>query len=406
MQSEPPTVELFLTGEVEADREFLSIDLEKVLLAGFTVNSLATSAKVYQTIDESWLVIKSVLVIPPKPPCFAIACGADPIWSSRMLDTMSERIPGLLIHHEQSWTHWSIGQDSVKQSLCDKLATWCSYVDEGGQGLPPAKGVRRRCLITGATGYLGCQVVHDLLQADPDVVVGCLIRARTPADAMKRLVDAFNYNNIVISSTLEKRIVPLCGDITEDLMGMELGAYTLWSTSSDCIIHCAASINLNNNSRKVNTDSIFHVIDFASEGKLKGIIFISSIASCLLHQGPSVPESLQIDRSAATVGYGESKYDTERILAQYAVERNIPIFIVRTPQIIGSKSCQRSALPEYFVQASLLTGMIPDFATYFPLCPVEVISAVLVVSFLVALPAKISNLSKEVIIPYFAMFFN
>ena len=163
MKSEPPTVDLFLAGEVEADRNFLSIDLERVLLAGFTVNSLATSAKVYQTIDESWLLVKSIAVIPPKPACFAIACGADPIWSSRWLDTMSERITGLFIHYEQSWTHWSIGQDSVKQSLCDKLATWCSSVDEGGQGLSPAKEVCRRCLITGATGFLGCQVFHDLL---------------------------------------------------------------------------------------------------------------------------------------------------------------------------------------------------------------------------------------------------
>ena len=156
IKSEPPTVDLFLAGEVEADRNFLSIDLERVLLAGFTVNSLATSAKVLVT-------CKKHCSDSTETSLFAIACGADPIWSSRLFDAMSERITGLFIHYEQSWIHWSIGQDSVKQSLCDKLATWCSSVDEGGQRLSPAKEVCRRCLITGATGFLGCQVFHDLL---------------------------------------------------------------------------------------------------------------------------------------------------------------------------------------------------------------------------------------------------
>ena len=353
---------------------------------------------VYVTLDETWRTLRAAQALLQdglRPPCLIVTCGADLVWAPQLCTSIGKRWPDLTRLHDESWTHWSLSEASANVALADTLTAWTTHVDtrcaELAAAVPRDWRWRRRYLVTGATGFVGSHVVHDLLATDPDIVVGCVVRAHSPGQALQRLKSSFQEFNLEIVQGLD-RLVPLCGDVTQDKMGLEKGVFWCWAETCECVLHSAASINLAVSSRSVNADSAYRVIDFLHSCRRKGIIFVSSVATVLKYQGgPEVPESLDICRSAAADGYGQDKYDAERIFANRAVQMQIPFIIVRALQLVGAKSCQRFALPEFFVQGSLLLGVMPRFMRYFPLTPIEVLAKVLVTCACTSIPHLLAD---------------
>ena len=89
-------------------------------------------------------------------------------------------------------------------------------------------------LLTGATGFLGIHLLHQLL-TKTDAIVFCLIR-RDGLDSV------FDYYFEGMNEELQKRVRIVRGDITKNLLGLSEAQYSSLSRKIDIIIHSAANV--------------------------------------------------------------------------------------------------------------------------------------------------------------------
>ncbi|MFL7793814.1 MAG: condensation domain-containing protein, partial [Anaerolineae bacterium] len=131
-------------------------------------------------------------------------------------------------------------------------ATTISFVDfEAEAVLDPAihprpDGGKRTAapasvFLTGATGFLGAFLLHEILeqtQAD----VRCLVRAADEHEAMQRIED--NLGAYMLQRPdLRARVVPVIGDLSEPLLGLSARDFERLAGEIDAIYHGAALVN-------------------------------------------------------------------------------------------------------------------------------------------------------------------
>ncbi len=167
-----------------------------------------------------------------------------------------------------------------------------------------AEGVRV-VLLTGVTGFLGTQLLYELLTTQPEIsTIYCLIRPAknrsntTPLDVIKarfayaKMEWLEKYDQIVkpvrlyehhIRSKRSNISFKVLGDISQEKLGLADEAYKELSTSVDQIYHSAAQVNsvLPYSVLKIaNVIGTKHVIDLAWTDKVKSLVHVSTTSAC------------------------------------------------------------------------------------------------------------------------------
>lgn len=187
----------------------------------------------------------------------------------------------------------------------------------------------KRVLVTGASGLIGSQIGKSMIACNKkygtniDVVLHDIALDRIEArygDDLKR-----------------KEVDTLVGDIRKPFS---------YGKEVDFVIHCAS-----NTSSKffitnpVETIDILmsgtrNMLEFAKEKKVKGFVYLSSLEI----YGDVFDEKINVDENAyhyldflnIRSSYPEGKRMCECLCSAYASEYNLPIFIARLAQTIGS----------------------------------------------------------------------
>jgi thioester reductase-like protein len=201
----------------------------------------------------------------------------------------------------------------------------------------PHASVALRVLLTGATGFLGRQVLRELLAASA-VHVNCLVRARDDREADARLDKALDQAGVV-DPAMRARAVALRGDTSLAQLGMG-DAYGAIASRIDAIYHCAAEVSWvkrYSHLRRTNVLGTLEVIRFACAGRTKPLTFVSSLAVCFAAgQEATVDEMSDMIASLERMplGYARSKCVAESLLRQ-AARRGLPVTIVRPGLLAG-----------------------------------------------------------------------
>jgi thioester reductase-like protein len=140
-------------------------------------------------------------------------------------------------------------------------------------------------LITGSTGYLGSYIVRNLLLGHPDHL-NLLIRAKDPHDAEVRLWKGMqlHFDFPEFHEYLDSRMRLFPGDLTVPDFGLKKAEYEELVSSSDSIIHCAASLNRKSEKTclNVNLRGTLEVIQCArrahADHRLRRFSFVSTVA--------------------------------------------------------------------------------------------------------------------------------
>jgi thioester reductase-like protein len=168
-----------------------------------------------------------------------------------------------------------------------------------------------RCVfLTGATGFLGVAVLAHLIEKTATRVL-CLVRGRGPAEAQRRLEQAF------LSATGRRlprgRVEAVCGDLGLARLGMAPEAADGVADEADLAIHCGAEVNWSKSYtalRAVNVLSVLEVARLCCERRPKPLIFVSTLAVCYAHDAPErVDEDADMSRHLAgmPLAYAQGK---------------------------------------------------------------------------------------------------
>jgi thioester reductase-like protein len=245
---------------------------------------------------------------------------------------------------------------------------------------PPAATLK--CVfLTGATGFLGAFLLHDLLR-ECDVRIICLVRnVLTEQEGFGMLRDnLLRYGRW--DDSFESRIIPLIGDLSQPLLGLSEQAFDELSSSADVIYHNGAWVNMvrpYHVLKASNVEAVKDILRLACRVKIKPVHYVSTISvffSSGKERDTVIRESAWPDPEQLQGGYIQTKWVAEQLIRQ-AGERGLPVAIYRPGIIMGDSKTgvtNSKDLASMLIKGSYKLGLSPDKHTRMNILPVDYVS--------------------------------
>lgn len=173
-------------------------------------------------------------------------------------------------------------------------------------------------LMTGATGFLGSHLLHEILHRQPSRDVKCLVRCSSAADGAKRVGETFRRYGLDTRHLTNMEIV--CGDIAKPCLGLSVDTYKQLAEEVTEIFHCAAAVNMLANYEQLedaNVTGTRNVIDFCMRGNRKQLHYASTLSVFVSTDKNSGAVYESDDLSIPTNiygGYGQTKFVAEKMV--------------------------------------------------------------------------------------------
>lgn len=255
----------------------------------------------------------------------------------------------------------------------------------GGKGIAEASYSQQHILLTGATGYLGSRLLHELLERS-EAMIYCLIRPVSGSQPYERLQHVMTaYFGDKSASKMEGRVIAVAGDLQQDNLGLNGREYALLREQIDSVVHCGAEVRHFGEPeyfRRVNVDSTERLL---SLGKGKGNFrfhYISTIgipedlAMSGLWDSFTASETYDYSLSIDNV-YTNSKLEAEKLAVRACEEDGVPVTVYR----VGNLSCDsRSGIFQTnmdsnafyrMLKAMLLLGKAPRVSWQVDITPID-----------------------------------
>jgi thioester reductase domain len=195
-----------------------------------------------------------------------------------------------------------------------------------------------RIFLTGATGFLGSQLLYELLTTT-NATISCLVRANNLDAGWERLKDKLKTSGLW-SEDFSSRIIPIVGDLGISSFGLSASQYNNLSQEIDVIYHLGVKVHhllsyaLLKNANVLGTEEVLRM---ASLAKIKPVHYVSTISVFSTSQSDQpILESATVDpRHLLKSGYVETKWVGEQLVWE-AAKRGLPVKVYRPSRIGGS----------------------------------------------------------------------
>jgi thioester reductase-like protein len=180
--------------------------------------------------------------------------------------------------------------------------------------------MRPPVFMTGATGFLGMEVLARLLEAGDREVV-CLVRAADRGAAEARL------NGVLETlwtdpAPYRGRVRAVAGDLTTPGLGMDIVERTSLAEEVGTVLHCAASISFDlplEEARQINVEGTREMIGFAREakalGRLERFLHVSTAYVAGAYPGTFREHQLVAGQEFRNT-YEQTKWEAEQVVAE------------------------------------------------------------------------------------------
>ena len=238
--------------------------------------------------------------------------------------------------------------------------------------------------LIGATGSLGRYLLKVLAEDRWISKIYCLTRApdtqRFPQEERKKH-ETGTDNKISEFQYLQIRL-------EKPRLGLNDAAYAEVQ-STDVIIHAAWTVdfNLALESFADHLHGIRHLVELSNTSTRKPrLMFLSSLSSIgnwPCNEKGAVPEDIINDSNAPLpMGYAESKYVAEQILATAAHKAGVPVSILRVGQIAGSTTPDGGIWPTQewvpsLVKTSKAIGLVPNDLPPVDWIPIDLLARII-----------------------------
>ncbi|WP_163830678.1 non-ribosomal peptide synthetase [Spartinivicinus ruber] len=221
-----------------------------------------------------------------------------------------------------------------------------------------------KVLLTGATGFVGAQLLYKLLM-NTSADVYCLVRANDQQHAMRRLQAALEQQQLAVQN-IEQRVIPVVSDLSKPQLGLSDEEYSFLATECDAIYHNGAVVSVvreYSSLREANVIATKELLKLAASIRTVPFHHISTQAvGAPTKIMDSLPETF-IDRHSGLLdGYQQSKWAAEYLVKQ-AGERGLPVSLYRLGRVTGAETTGFVNSQDFFwriVHASLPAKAFPS----------------------------------------------
>lgn len=256
--------------------------------------------------------------------------------------------------------------------------------------------------LTGATGFLGSYILHELLEGPARANVIVLVRAENMSAAFTRLEKILkSYGLQLPSLQTTPRLDIVVGDLSQPYLGLSEETTRRLADNVDAVIHNGAQVNWMrpySQLRQANVLSTLACIQLCAVGKPKRLAFISSTSTLdnshyaeLCQRGSSLvseSDDLEGSRKGLGTGYGQSKWASEYLVRE-AAKRGLAGTIIRPGYIMGDPRSGILITDDFLIRlwkGSLQVGARPNIPNNINAVPVTQVSRI-VVAVVLHLPA-------------------
>ena len=246
------------------------------------------------------------------------------------------------------------------------------------------KTVINSILLTGATGFLGAFLLHDLLeQTQADIY--CLVRANdAPSGKLKICHNLKTYDRW--QENYSNRIIPVVGNLSQPLLGLEAGQFDQLARQIDTIYHNGATLNFvypYSALKPTNVLGTQELLKLACQFKVKPFHYISTDA---VFDSSSYydKEVTELEPTTYTegidLGYTQSKWVAEKLVT-IARDRGLPVSIYRPPLIAGDSQTGIWNTDDFtcrFIKGCIQMGSMPNMNCAITIVPVDYVSRAIV----------------------------
>lgn len=190
-------------------------------------------------------------------------------------------------------------------------------------------------LLTGATGFVGMEVLARLLDGDEEIVA--LVRGRDEEEAGARLDTVLDGLGVAPADRSRARAV--AGELTQPGLGLSDATADALAGEVTEIVHCAASISFTlplSEARAINVGGTESVLELArriaDHGSLRRVVHVSTAYVAGRHRGRFAERDLYIGQEFRNT-YEQTKAEAELLVD--AAARDLPIVTVRPSIVMG-----------------------------------------------------------------------
>jgi len=238
--------------------------------------------------------------------------------------------------------------------------------------------VERTVLVTGATGFLGQELLFQLLTTT-DANVICLVRAGKSTTARHRVEEiAVELFGPAGWAALGGRVSALRGDLTQPDLGLGVRARHALADRVTHVVHGAASVRFDHPlsaARRINVQGTVAMLDLAAElqlrGRLQRFAYVSTAFVSGRHPAWFAEDDLEVGQAFRN-SYERSKFEAE--LEVRARMRALPCTVVRPSIVVGNSrsGATTSFNVIYWPLRAYADGML-RYAPSSPNLPVDVV---------------------------------
>ena len=184
-------------------------------------------------------------------------------------------------------------------------------------------------LITGATGFLGTQLVGELLARQPDASLALLIRDRPGQPGQQRA-------NQIVPEEQRSRVQVYSGDVSLPNCGLDQAAWDRLSGEVTRVIHSAATVRFDHTldeARSINVEGTRRLLDFAAGARnLKSMAYVGTAYVAGERSNLVREDELNVGQSFRNT-YEQSKSEAEALVRSRL--GSLPGVILRPSIIVG-----------------------------------------------------------------------
>ncbi len=237
-----------------------------------------------------------------------------------------------------------------------------------------SKGAVHKVLLTGATGFVGAQLLSQLLE-QTDATILCTVRTETPQQGLRRLKSACHSQKINIQEW--QRVVPVCLNLTKVTLGLNQTDYDQLSAEISQIFHNAAQTSVVRDYQSLRESNVLATANLLLLSSIKAVPFnhVSTIAVAP-EDNKKLPESFVSHHSALKDGYQQSKWVAES-LVEIAQQKGYPVNVYRLARVTGTASSgyvNQKDLVWNIIRTGLNNQLLPDIKVTEPWTPVDRVS--------------------------------